>query len=494
MESVASAIRRIVPELPEEELVMLVNYLKSEGYQHEKDLIYLEIDDLKPHLKLFYARKLLRGLKTSGNDGPFCSSGGNAEQASTLCAESASSSQTSVAAATSTSRRWLQEFKIKWAELPNQLIADCKEGRRPNPQMRRQLVKVLGETVAKHDPMPGTAAVKHIARLVTMEYPKSFADMTSAGDIIGDGAASFSRQLSTFLENKRRPNRNAKRTDDLSEQVDQPAAKMAKGPTDSYGCVAWQPDCNQETWEALSEKRCLLLQTSPPCEDVSRLMAVTYALQRREINEGKVTMQNIRELWPHLLEETYFFGHLDMLVGFSFCEIFIHELTLKGPRIVDYMLKLSRNGMRALLHKVTSAVDKDGQAVPRYFYILELLCAFFGENYGQVVSFHPHAAEGGLEGLPATPHLAVIGSSMGDIKKIIVAVDAVEFISTRSLEKAMGLLLGAFFVFNVAYPPDCPLTMEFSQRYLGQINPTKGRGKGRAGGIAPRLLSLLKAL
>ncbi|XP_070394112.1 uncharacterized protein [Dermacentor albipictus] len=105
-----------------------------------------------------------------------------------------------------------------------------------------------------------------------------------------------------------------------------------------------------------------------------------------------------------------------------------------------------------------------------------------------------HAAEGGPEGLPATPHLAVIGSSMGDIKKIIVAVDAVEFISTRSLEKAMGLLLGAFFVFNVAYPPDCPLTMEFSQRYLGQINPTKGRGKGRAGRIAPKLLSLLIAL
>ncbi|XP_077517314.1 uncharacterized protein LOC144128108 [Amblyomma americanum] len=88
---------------------------------------------------------------------------------------------------------------------------------------------------------------------------------------------------------------------------------------------------------------------------------------------------------------------------------------------------------------------------------------------------------------------AVIGSSMGDIKKIIVAVDSVEFISTGSLEKAIGLLLGAFFVFNVAYPPDCPLTMEFLQRYLGQINPTKGRGKGRACGIAPKLLSLLKA-
>ncbi|XP_054930504.1 uncharacterized protein [Dermacentor andersoni] len=125
-------------------------------------------------------------------------------------------------------------------------------------------------------------------------------------------------------------------------------------------------------------------------------------------------------------------------------------------------------------------------------YLIPLMFSLESNNMWLVNS--QHAAKGGLEGLPAMPHLAVIGSSTGDIKKIIVAVDAVEFISTRSLEKAMGLLFGAFFVFNVAYPPDCPLTMEFLQRYLGQIKPTKGRGKCRAGRITPKLLSLLKAL
>ncbi|XP_077494626.1 uncharacterized protein LOC144105358 [Amblyomma americanum] len=44
--------------------------------------------------------------------------------------------------------------------------------------------------------------------------------------------------------------------------------------------------------------------------------------------------------------------------------------------------------------------------------------------------FKVHAAERGLEGLPTTPHLEVIESSMGDTEKIIVAVDSVEFIST----------------------------------------------------------------
>lgn len=83
---------------------------------------------------------------------------------------------------------------------------------------------------------------------------------------------------------------------------------------------------------------------------------------------------------------------------------------------------------------------------------------------------------------------------MGDIRQVVLAVDGHECMATASMEKAMGLLLGAFFVFNISYPSGCPLTMEFFQRYFGQINPSKGRGKGLTSGIAPRLLSLLKAL
>lgn len=91
--------------------------------------------------------------------------------------------------------------------------------------------------MAKHDKSPGMAAVKHVARLVSSKYPQSFADLTSAGVVIGDGAASFSRQLATYLENKRRPNRNAKRTaNDLFEEGDSLQTKRFKGRMDSYGC------------------------------------------------------------------------------------------------------------------------------------------------------------------------------------------------------------------------------------------------------------------
>ncbi|CAN7976436.1 unnamed protein product [Ixodes persulcatus] len=140
---------------------------------------------------------------------------------------------------------------------------------------------MLGMSMAKHDQSPEMAAVKHVARLITSKYPQSFADLTSAGVVKGDGAASFSQQLATYLENKRRPNQNAKRTAIyLLEEGDSLRTKRFKGPMDSYGCVTWQPDCDPETWESLVEKKSLLLESSLSSKtDLSILMAETYPLQ-----------------------------------------------------------------------------------------------------------------------------------------------------------------------------------------------------------------------
>lgn len=128
-----------------------------------------------------------------------------------------------------------------WAELPRDFLKDCEEQKRPSQQSRRKLVKMLGTSTAKRDQSPGMAAVKHVARLVTpLKYPQSFADLTSAGVVIGDGAASFSRQLAPCLENKRQPNPNAKQTANaLLEEGGSLQAKRFKGPMDTYSCVAW---------------------------------------------------------------------------------------------------------------------------------------------------------------------------------------------------------------------------------------------------------------
>lgn len=142
-------------------------------------------------------------------------------------------------------------------------------------------------------------------------------------------------------------------------------------------------------WESLVQERSLLLESSPSSKtDLPNLMAGTYPLQRKDINERKLIVQNLRELWPSPLEETHFFNHLDTLAGFSFRQILVQELTQKGSKVVDHRLKLSKNAMCALLRRVTSAVDEEGQPVPRHYFALELLCAFFGKDHTQVASFH----------------------------------------------------------------------------------------------------------
>lgn len=267
METIAATIQRLLPELPDKELANLVTYLESEGCQYGKDLVYLEADDIRPHLKIFYVRKLLKGLKASGTD----ESSSMVTTTSIVQAEASTSAQNFIATVPKNSNRWLQEFVVSWADLPRETLEDCEGGRRPSLQMRWQLVKIVGSSVAKHDPSPGITAARHVARLVVNKYPWSFGDITSAGDIIGDGAASLARQLQSFLENRWRPNRNTKRTaDDLEQTEDQPSAKRFKGPTVSYGYVEWQPDCHPATWDSLHEEKSLLLaNSSSGGEDVS---------------------------------------------------------------------------------------------------------------------------------------------------------------------------------------------------------------------------------
>lgn len=186
MKTIAATIQRLVPELPNEDLANLVTYLESEGYQYGNDLVYLEADDFKPHLRMFYVRKLLRGLKAGGTD----ESSSMVSATSIVQAEAPTSAQNVVTAAPKTSNRWLQEFVVSWGDLPRDALEDCEGGRRPSLQMRRKLVKLVGSSIADIDPSPGIMAIRHVARLVVSKCQQSFGDITSAGDLIGDGTTS----------------------------------------------------------------------------------------------------------------------------------------------------------------------------------------------------------------------------------------------------------------------------------------------------------------
>ncbi|CAN7978990.1 unnamed protein product [Ixodes persulcatus] len=136
--------------------------------------------------------------------------------------------------------------------MPVELVQACEENNVPDPHLRRKLVKLLGEAIGAHSASPTTYQVNKIALTIVAKYQSSFADITSTGDLIGDGTASLTRQLMVYLDNRRRPHRSTKRSAEPAECSAKPS-KQAK-ETDSYGCVAWAPDCTPYTWDELEEK------------------------------------------------------------------------------------------------------------------------------------------------------------------------------------------------------------------------------------------------
>lgn len=400
METLTEAISRLVPELEEERLLSLTKHLGEEGYRTPSDLVYLESDDLKPFLKNFHLRKLLHAVReqyanqqlSSANkpaslETHICTMQGTTPANSSPALPTSAVSPSNLQAHSSTSSaQWISNFEINWSDMPHELQKACENGDIPKPHLRRKMISVIGAAIAAHDGRPRLADLKLLSRRIVQKYVPSLSDTTSTGCIIGDGSASFTRQLQVQMDNRRRPHRSPKKRQVNSEAcIDEPSNKRPK-LADSYGCVEWQPGPVPFTWNELEEKK-KALQASAVSNET--LMKETFPLQRKDINSASKTIVQIHEEWPHLFLERSIFIHLKRLMGFNYLEIFVSELASKGRRIHEYMIRAWKAPTQPLLQRLQALVDSAGNPVPFHIFILELLTSYFKEDYETLVSFHP---------------------------------------------------------------------------------------------------------
>ncbi|CAN7939802.1 unnamed protein product [Ixodes hexagonus] len=269
--------------------------------------------------------------------------------------------------------------------MPAELVQACEENKVPAPHLRRKLVKLLGEAIGAYSASPKSYQVNKIVLTIVAIYPSSFADITYTGDFIGDGIAYLTRQLMVYLDNRRRPHRSTKRSAEPGECSATPS-KQAK-ETDFYGCVAWAPDCMPYTWDELEEKR-KQIHSATGLPEISSAMQETYALQRRQINSGLLTIPEIGKAWPQLFKESVFVSHLNTLLGVSYQATFVNELSTKGVRIFDVMWKNWTPRTQSLLQAIQETVDPKGQVPPRHLFVPELLAGYFKESIETLISFH----------------------------------------------------------------------------------------------------------
>ncbi|XP_054930445.1 uncharacterized protein [Dermacentor andersoni] len=394
-----------------------------------------------------------------------------------------------------------QAFDIPWDAFPPELIKACQDGRRPLKSDLNEMIRTLSDRVLACYQKPGRKVLRVIAREIVSKYPRTFED-TLNGTIIATGLETLLWKLENCINNKRRHSSEcSKRCFSEDEELTTKKPQLQK---DSYGCVAWQPDLpSTETAETQENKRKELQAqfrlASPNSSRVTQLMAETYSSQRQVINASR-SVVNVKENWPFLFEEAHMCSHVNILLGFSASQTFDDQVKTVGRQVFRYAHSLIKKpNVRTCLEEIEKARIETKSMAVEYEATPLLLLAIFDEDrelFCKVVE--ESASDDDLGDMPCSPFIIAKGGSFLTAKSFVVCVDSLPAMHATNPCQAFKLMFFVHFAFNVAYPKDTSLCLEFTQRTIAGVNPGRGtkveRTKKKQHCLSPKVASLVTSL
>lgn len=271
--------------------------------------------------------------------------------------------------------RWQETFEVPWEKMPQEVQSAIANAKRPAPDKRRQMIRILVDEIRKFDPNPPRNECLIICQNIVKEYPSSFADMTPGGVIICGGFTSLLTQVKTRIENINRAG-TLKRL--RSSRRSGPMPKSA----DSYGCTQFQPEPPpEENSETLEEKRQQLMNIysqegiqSGDRTEVISLMKTTYCLQRDQINQTPAaSIENLRIQWPYLFIPRGLYHHFELLTGINVLRALESSIDECGKGIEKYLRIKAKS-------KVAQSVSSEGEDGELALRVIQLLMNYFSEK------------------------------------------------------------------------------------------------------------------
>ncbi|GAA6101330.1 uncharacterized protein LOC113069875, partial [Tachysurus ichikawai] len=333
-EEVKHIILQALPSLSSDILQQIISSLQSSGLQCKEDLKYVQQEDLKDILPVIQIRKLLQMFKLETEMVTL-----NLEElpAPSVCSSSlstASHSETFRPSLTSTqmpsiSKTWAETFQVPWDNMPPEIRTAISTGKRPKPAERRQMVRVLVDEMRKFDLSPTRAQCLTICQRIVREYPNTFGDKFPNGSLIGGGYTSLLLQVKMRVE-------NLNRESSFVCHRAKPNSGCKRGPTDTYGCVRFEPQPPpEETAETIESKRqrlhdiyCHEGTGGVERAEVKTLMETTVCLLCQQLNSIPApSVQDIRSQWPYLFHQKSICAHFKLLTDIDVLNAF--EMSMK---------------------------------------------------------------------------------------------------------------------------------------------------------------------
>ncbi|KAM4536222.1 uncharacterized protein PAE49_020872 [Odontesthes bonariensis] len=362
-----------------------------------------------------------------------------------------------------------EAFQVPWNLMSMEIRTAVADGRRPSAADRRQMVRVLVDQMRKYELKPKRSRYRAVCRDLVLRFPRSFADLHSDGQLLGDGCASLVNQVRNRIDSL---NRNA-------------SVGQKRGATPLAS-----PDA------AVDQKRRRLeeihRQEGPVgagAAEVKRLMESTFCLQRRRINAvPPPSVAALRAQWPYLFTPRGLYAHFALLTEVDVLRALERSLEECGRTVTRFFTRTPTNAaVRAALSRLSC------QELP--LSIVQLLMAHFCEDPGGLILWAsaPSTAadvERTLV-LPATPRLILLvsnGAPGSPIRRWMVSLEGSVICegSQPSFLSGLAAVFSTYYTFNLQYEGEAARTLEFIQRRFVGINPETDT---RAGG--GRLVSRL---
>ncbi|XP_036978633.1 uncharacterized protein LOC119033110 [Acanthopagrus latus] len=416
-----SAISEVLPDLSEACEDILEEHLQSLGVETSDDFQFIEEGDLLSALRPIQARKLLAAWKLRCLTPETSSSSAVASPRSPISLESNSPRNSSSTSDNCQSRDvdWVDTFMVPWDKFPEELLQSLERGKRPNPRMRREMVRIVVSVMMQKRSSINKRSATEVAKKMVAKYPKSLQDIIE-GDVIGAAYHSLVKQLQNRIENVRLSStpKIRKRKHHSGSDTDKVPPEKRAAVQDTYGCVNWNvkflpigetPESQQEHQEKL---KIMFQQTDVNPVEVKRLMKLTFYTQRKKINQGQ-NIKNLLEEWPFLFEEHGMAVHFQELTGVRLKEVFTRNLQEKGKRLLNYMNTVCVNKSRKFQQAVTKYQVMRGEVSgcsEDLKDMLLLLLSYFDEKEDAMICYVEDtclAGEAQMDQVPLTPTIVV---------------------------------------------------------------------------------------
>ncbi|KAL6109660.1 uncharacterized protein ACO6RY_12737 [Pungitius sinensis] len=383
---------------------------------------------------------------------------------------------------------WHYHFQVPWRTLPTALRSKLDNQERPTAKERREMIRIVTAEILHVCKNPSKRHLEEVARKMVLAYPESFTDIIE-DEVVGSGYDSLTKQLQYRVDNcKRKTMWGKQRRPAGGGGGGGGVARKRKRRRSSYGCV------QQELWPSRvhaqkQKKRGLqemFLRGEADAERVGQWMSDTFACQRSDIRSGK-DARALRGEWPYLFSLGGVKAHFKQLTGVGIDGAFEDAMGKKLARVVDFF--------RWSGGAAAAAAGRGGACGA----VMALL-SHFKEDFGRM--FHVSKGTDGArtESLPATPCIVACGASRCSAAAFMVAVDQEVILEDlASFTDALIAMFVCYFVFDLPYPADVAVTMEFLQRCIFKINPDKGskvevQENRRNNAVNPKVLTLITCI